>query len=181
MEELYHEHARMIYGFLLAKCGDADLAEELTQETFYQALRSLDRYRGDSRVSTWLCGIANNVWRRWLQKQRRTKEDLSLDNAAAVKSLRESTPTQESAGPSGAADSLQTPSAESVCLARLDTLSLLQALHRLQEPMREVLYLRLMGELSFKEIGQIMERSENWARVTYYREKEKLQKGVSIK
>ena len=58
---------------------------------------------------------------------------------------------------------------------------LAQALHRLQEPMREVLYLRLMGELSFKEIGQIMERSENWARVTFYRGKEKLQKGVSIK
>ena len=69
MEELYREHSRMIYGFLFAKCADADLAEELTQETFYQALRGAHRFRGDSSVSTWLCGIANNIWRRHLTKQ----------------------------------------------------------------------------------------------------------------
>ncbi len=156
MEELYREHSRMIYGFLFAKCADADLAEELTQETFYQALRAAYRFRGDSSVSTWLCGIANNVWRRHLAKQNRRKESLSPDD-------------------------LQTPSAEQVCIAKLDTLSLMQALHKLEDPMREVLYLRLMGDLSFKEIGQIMEHTENWARVTFYRGKEKLQKGVSIK
>lgn len=181
MEELYREHSRMIYGFLFARCGDVDLAEELTQETFYQALRALDRFRGDSSVSTWLCGIANNVWRSWLRKQRRTGSDLSLDAASDTRTAGERAPAQTASAMGETSDCLQTPSAENVCLLRLDTLSLLQALHRLPEPMREVLYLRLMGELSFREIGQIMERSENWARVTFYRGKEKLQKGDLIK
>ncbi len=96
MEELYREHSRMIYGFLFAKCADADLAEELTQETFYQALRAAYRFRGDSSVSTWLCGIANNVWRRHWQSKigakkvfRRTTCRLRPRNRSA---LRNSTP-----------------------------------------------------------------------------------------
>ena len=183
MDELYREHSRMVYGFLFAKCADADLAEELTQETFYQALRAAYRFRGDSSVSTWLCGIANNVWRRHLTKQSKSKGSLSLDDPgseAALQAGRRSHTADPSAS-SEYADDLQTPSAEQVCIAKLDTLSLMQALHKLEDPMREVLYLRLMGDLSFKEIGQIMEHTENWARVTFYRGKEKLQKGVSIK
>ena len=146
MEELYREHSRMIYGFLFAKCADADLAEELTQETFYQALRGAHRFRGDSSVSTWLCGIANNIWRRHLTKQSKSKGNLSLDNPdskAALHAGRRS----HAADPSDTseyADELQTRSAEQVCIAKLDTLSLMQALHKLEDPMREVLYLRLM-------------------------------------
>ena len=70
--------------------------------------------------------------------------------------------------------------AEDIVLRSMDTISLMQAMHRLPEPYREVLHLRLTADLSFKEIGQIMERTENWARVTYYRGKEKLLKGVEI-
>lgn len=69
---------------------------------------------------------------------------------------------------------------EDIVLRSMDTISLMQAIHRLPEPYREVLHLRLTADLSFKEIGQIMERTENWARVTYYRGKEKLLKGVEI-
>ena len=183
MEELYREHSRMVYGFLFAKCADADLAEELTQETFYQALRAAYRFRGDSSISTWLCGIANNVWRRHLTKQSKSKGSLSLDDPDTASALHTGgrSHTADPSGASECAGGLQAPSAEQVCIAKLDTLSLMQALHKLEDPMREVLYLRLMGDLSFKEIGQIMEHTENWARVTFYRGKEKIQKGVSIK
>lgn len=68
MEEIYRRHARHVYGFLLSRTNSSDLAEELTQETFYQAVKNIDRFEGKSEVSTWLCGIAKNVWRTYLKK-----------------------------------------------------------------------------------------------------------------
>ena len=58
---------------------------------------------------------------------------------------------------------------------------MLKQLHSISDPYREVLYLRVFGELSFKEIGEIMEKSENWARVTFYRGKEKLREKMTKK
>lgn len=161
MEEIYRRYSKMIYGFLFSKCADADTAEELTQETFYQAMKSIDRFRGESSVSTWLCGIAVNVWQQHLRKQAKTRTDISLDDLESTSDMHLS----------------KSPSAEQLCLEKLSTFELLGLLHKLDDPMREVMYLRLMGELSFKEIGQIMQQSENWARVTFYRGKEKLKRG----
>ena len=158
MDEIYHRHAKSVYAFL-AKTADSMLAEELTQETFYQAVKSIGSFRGESSVSTWLIGIANNVLRGYFRKQKKQAE--------------EELPKTEIAARGGTAT-------EDIVLRSMDTISLMQAMHRLPEPYREVLHLRLTADLSFKEIGQIMERTENWARVTYYRGKEKLLKGVEI-
>ncbi len=159
MDEIYRRHAKAVYAFLLAKTADSMLAEELTQETFYQAVKSIGSFKGESSVSTWLIGIANNVLRGYFRKQRKQAE--------------EELPKTEIAARGGTAT-------EDIVLRSMDTISLMQAMHRLPEPYREVLHLRLTADLSFKEIGQIMERTENWARVTYYRGKEKLLKGVEI-
>lgn len=159
MDEIYRRHAKAVYAFLLAKTADSMLAEELTQETFYQAVKSIGSFRGESSVSTWLIGIANNVLRGYFRKQKKQAE--------------EELPKTEIAARGGTAT-------EDIVLRSMDTISLMQAMHRLPEPYREVLHLRLTADLSFKEIGQIMERTENWARVTYYRGKEKLLKGVEI-
>lgn len=161
MEDIYRRYSKMIYGFLFSKCADADMAEELTQETFYQAMKSIDRFRGESSVSTWLCGIACKVWQQHLRKQAKTCTDISLDELEASPDMQLS----------------KSPSAEQLCLEKLSTFELLKLLHKLDEPTREIMYLRLMGELSFKEIGQIMGFSENRARVSFYRGKEKLIKG----
>lgn len=161
MEEIYRRHAKMIYGFLFSKCADANLAEELTQETFYQALKSIDSFRGDSNVGTWLCGIAEHTWQNYLRKQAKRKASEASDSDInATETMYQ-----------------QQPSAEQVCISKLDTLSLLHALHSLDEPMREIMYLRLMGELSFREIGEIIGCSENYARVMFYRGKEKIKRG----
>ena len=72
IEELYKEHAQMIYRYLYSLTQNSDLAEELTQETFYQAIRTIKQYREDCKVSTWLCSIAKNVWRSYLRKHPRT-------------------------------------------------------------------------------------------------------------
>ena len=162
MDQMYRKHSRMIYAFLLSRTGEDALAEELTQETFYQAVKSLDRFKGQSSASTWLCGIANNVWLAYLRKQKRSGEIFSSDEDEACFT----------------SSSAESP--EDNFIRKSYNLTLMQALHEVKEPMREVLYLRLMGELSFREIGQIMGQSENWARVTFYRGKTKLIEGVKI-
>ena len=162
MDRMYRKHSQMIYAFLLSRTGEAALAEELTQETFYQAVKSLNSFKGQSSSSTWLCGIANNVWLSHLRKQKRSGEIFSSDEDEAC----------------FASSSAESP--EDKFIRKADNLTLMQALHEIKEPMREVLYLRLMGELSFREIGQIMGQSENWARVTFYRGKKKLIEGVKI-
>ena len=68
------------------------------------------------------------------------------------------------------------PSTEQQVVQVYSKAELLKRIHNFEEPNREVLYLRLFGDLSFREIGEILGRSENWARVTYYRSKEKLRK-----
>ncbi len=151
MEQIYLEHAKTVYGFLLTRTGNPDLAEELTQETFYQAVKHVDRYEGKSSVSTWLCGIAKNLWYGYLKKQ---KNQTSLSEA----------------------EEIPVDSAEAELFRGWENLQVLRMIHRLEDPMREVIYLRLIGNLSFAQIGEIMERNENWARVTYYRGKEKVMK-----
>ena len=158
-DEVYRENSQMVYKYLFSLTGDARVAEEVTQETFYQAVKSIGSFKGESSVSTWLIGIANNVLRGYFRKQKKQAE--------------EELPKTEIAARGGTAT-------EDIVLRSMDTISLMQAMHRLPEPYREVLHLRLTADLSFKEIGQIMERTENWARVTYYRGKEKLLKGVEI-
>ena len=152
MEQIYQQYAAMVYRYLLGLTRDADLAEELTQETFYQAIRTSERYDGTSKVSTWLCGIARNV----LQTHRRK-------NPAAE---------------DWDAQTISAPSAEQDALREADRLDLLRRVHALAEPGREVLYLRLFGGLSFREIGSVLGKTENWARVTFYRAKEHLRKDV---
>lgn len=155
MEGIYQKYAQTVYKYLLSKTYDEDLAEELTQETFYQAIKSIDRFDESCKISTWLCAIAKNQLFAYRRKhpEMKTLEEL------------------EQTGLSGS-------SAEQDVLEELERVELLRQLHQCQEPFREVMYLRIFGNLSFKEIGEIMEKTENWARVTFYRGKEKLKKGL---
>lgn len=153
MDAIYRRHVQTVYKFLLAQCRDPDLAEELTQETFYQAVRSIDRFDGSCKLSIWLCQIAKHLWYQQLRK--RQKAPVPLDNVP---------------------DSLA-PSAEEGLLEQEGRLSLLRQIHQLPELQREVVYLRAFGSLSFREIGDVLGKTENWARVTFYRSKEKLRNG----
>ncbi len=152
MEEIYRQYARTVYRYLASLCHDPDLAEELTQETFCQAIRSVGSYDGACRMSTWLCGIAKNVLRTHLRKH---------PPAEPIDEL-----------------PLSVPSAEAEAVSGEERLRLLRRLHALPEPGREVVYLRVFGDLSFREIGEVLNRTENWARVTFYRAKERLKEGT---
>ncbi|MBR6323253.1 MAG: sigma-70 family RNA polymerase sigma factor [Lachnospiraceae bacterium] len=153
MEEIYQEYARLVYRYLLSMTKDEDLAEELTQETFFQAIRSIGRYDESCKISTWLCAIAKNVWYGYLRKHPVT-ENLD-DQVIAV------------------------DSAEKKVLAEEERMMLLKKVHELPEPYREVIYLRIYAGLSFREIGSVIGKTENFARVTFYRGKERLKKTLS--
>lgn len=150
MEVIYQQHAQTVYRYLLSLTRDEDLSEELTQETFYQAIRSSGRYDGSCKVTTWLCAIAKNVLQSYRRKHP-SHEDLETAD-------------------------LVSPSAEQEADLTLSRVDLMRSVHALPEPYREVLYLRLFGDLPFREIGDIFGKPENWARVTFYRGKEKLRK-----
>ena len=153
MNAIYRQHAQTVYKFLLSQTRDPGLAEELTQETFYQAVRSIDRFDGTCKVSVWLCQIAKHLWYQQLRKQKR---EVPLSEEGVDVPL---------------------PSAEEETLDRAGRLELLRQVHSLPEPYREVVYLRAFGDLSFREIGDVLGKTETWARVTFYRGKEKLRSG----
>jgi len=150
MDELYQQYARTVYKYLKSVTHNEDLAEELTQETFYQAIRSIDRFDGSCKVSTWLCAIAKNLYLSYLRKNP-AHEDVTETEIAV-------------------------DSTESIVMGAEGQLDLLKKLHDLPEPYREVMYLRIFGSLSFAETAEVLGKSENWARVTFYRGKEKLRK-----
>lgn len=157
--ETYKEYSQMVYRYLLSMTRDPALAEELTQETFYQAVKSVNRFDGSCRFSTWLCAIAKNQ----LAGYRRRHPKLD--------------PLDEMAGRDGKdRPDTQTVTPEQSVLSEYGRVEIMKKLHAMDEPVREVMYLRIFGNLSFAQIVEITGRTENWARVTYYRGKEKLRK-----
>lgn len=156
MEQLYSTYAQTVYKYLYSLTQNADLSEELTQETFYQAMKGIHNFRGDCKMSVWLCQIAKRAWYRELNKNKKMPS-VSLDACDVPVSMGQQV--------------------EADILHKEDKLSLFRMLHQLDETTKEVMYLRLSGELSFAEIGEILEKSEAWARVTFYRGKQKMMKG----
>ena len=153
-EDLYEKHAQGVYRYLFSLSGEVDTAEDLTQETFCQALKSLDTFRGDYTPQVWLCAIAKRLWFKELERRKRTAplEEEHLSRLAAPDDPAEETEQREK------------------------RLALYRAMRLLDPETREVIYLRLAGDFSFRDIGELMGQSEVWARVRFYRGKERLAK-----
>jgi len=152
-DELYSEYFQTVFKYMFCITHDADLSEELTQETFYQAMKTCESFRGDCKVSVWLCQIAKRLWYKEYSKRKRQGFN-SIDDIA------ESLPAEESI--------------EKDVVEKESKIELYKRISSLDEKTREVIYLRLTGELSFREIGDILMKNETWARVTFYRGKQKL-------
>ena len=156
-QNIYEEHSKAVYRFLLSLTKDEDMAEELLQETFYQALIHIDQFEGRSSLYTWLCQIGKNAW---LKECRRNKkfaeeawEDLKLVS------------TQ--------------PPPEEQMIRKEEQLRIQRAILRLEEPYKEVFILHAYGQLKLKEIATHFGKTEGWARVTYYRAKQQIVQEVS--
>ncbi len=154
-EQLYRDYSTQVYKFIFSLCRDHTLAEEITQETFYRAMKSIHKYNGSCKVYVWLCQIAKHVWYQELDKlQKRQTVELSEEDSL-----------------------IDTTSTESNFILAQDKMELFKQLHLLDPNTKEVMYLRLTGEFSFREIAEILGRDETWARVTFYRGKQKMMKG----
>lgn len=153
VEELYRLYAPMVYKYLMCLCHDAHLAEDLTADAFEAALRGIHKYRGEAKLSVWLCGIAKRRYYMYLRKHGQVQavplEDTQLISPQDI---------------------------ERDVLARADKVEFYRALQDLPPETREVFYLRLSGDMTFEEIGSILRRSGNWARGVFYRGKERLKR-----
>lgn len=154
MARIYEENVKYVYKYLFCLTKDQNLTDELTQETFYQAMKGIGSFRGECKISVWLCQIGKRLWYKELNKKK--QQFVSFDEVEEYSSK----------------DHMENQYFESV-----NKVELFKMLRQLDEITREVIYLRLTGELSFAEIGEILGRSESWARVTFYRGKQKLAKG----
>lgn len=147
MDEIYQKYARFVYRYLLSLGAGEDVAEEVMQETFYQAVRSIHTYKGESKLSTWLCAIARNQYAKYRKKN---PEHVPFDETFMASSISDP-------------------------LAQVEVLRQMQILPGYA---REIMYLRIYGNLSFRQIGEVLGITENTARVTYYRAREKLRKEI---
>lgn len=154
MDLVYKEYADLVYRFLYSYTHDAAWSEELMQETFLRAVGSITRYDGSCKLSVWLCQIAKHV----LYQELRKKKHVEIVEPADYL-------PDESA-----------PSGETEVIRRENRTELYRAIHNLPEPEREVVLYRITGELSFREIGIILGRSENWSRTVFYRAKQKIRR-----
>lgn len=154
LDSIYKEYAELIFKYLYTLCRDEHTAEELTQETFYQAVRSAQRYDGTCKISTWLCQIAKHLW--YQELERKTKKETTELKEEII------------------SDSM---SIENKILLQEDIVELYKLIHSLDTTSKEVFLLRITGDLSFRTIGEIFNKNENWARVTFYRAKQKVMKG----
>lgn len=156
MDEIYEKYSKIVYNYLLSLSRNSELSQDLMQETFYLAIRNINEFKGECSIKTWLCKIAQNTWRNYLKKLK-SKEMIPYDDS--IEDLEKMTHTN---------------SAEAEVLNKNNIINLYKNIHKLNEKTKEVIYLRLNSNLSFKDIGDILGKSENWARITFHRGKVKL-------
>ena len=145
-DRIYTEYFSEVYKFMLTRCWDPALAEEITQEAFLKAIQSIDSFKGDCSLRTWLCTIAKNTFYSYAKKQNR-QTDHPPELIISDENIEEQFADRETA------------------------YAIHKALHKLKEPYKEVFWLRTFGELPYAQIGVLFGKSESWARVTYYRAK----------
>lgn len=151
IKQIYEEYFETVNKYLFCLTHDNDISEELTQETFYKAVQKINTYKGKCKMSVWLCQIAKNLW---YDQCRKNKKVINIEENLFDVQAPEST--------------------ESQVISNDEKISLYKKMQKLDEKTREVIYLRITGELSFKEIAIILNKTENWARITFYRGKSKL-------
>lgn len=149
-EEIYRAYFKDVYRYIRALSGSKEVADEITSETFFKAMRAVDGFQGKCDIRVWLCQIAKNSYNTYLKKAVRTDsiEDHNLSEL----------PSDEKTG-------------EQRLIAHSEAAQIRKALHGMQEPYKEVFMWRVFAELSFKQIGQIFGKTDNWACVTYHRAK----------
>lgn len=154
MDAIYRRYATPLKRFIIGMCHDEDLADDIVADTFYKAIKNIDSFK-EGNIFTWLCSIAKNTLLNSLK--RKDSQNISLYDESFT----------EPASPDRVEDDVIRKE------SRIEVYKLMQTLEPAE---RDVMYLRIFGELSYGEIGEILGRTENWTRVTFFRSKEKLKR-----
>ena len=153
IEEVYKQYSNTVYKYLFCLTGKEEIAEDLTQETFAIAIKQINKFRGDCKISVWLCQIAKHLWYKELKKSKKNKN-------ISINDLNE--------------EIEEAQTTEDIICEKEEKLKLFKDMQKLDEQSKEVMYLRMVGNLNFIEIGEILGKTPNWARVTFYRAKQKI-------
>lgn len=153
IEEIYQEYSITVYKYLFCLTQNRDISEELTQETFAIAVEDIKKFRGECKLSVWLCQIAKHLWYKELKK---SKKNVNVSFEEVNDNI------------------LYDESLEEIICEKEEKLKLFKDMQKLDEKSREVMYLRMIGNLSYEEIGEILGKTANWSRVTFYRAKQKI-------
>lgn len=148
--EIYNLYFKDVYKYALTLSKNESIAEEITQETFFKALRSIDKFDGKCKLYVWLCQIAKNTYFSYIKKENRSDHIADVEIGESDVNI------------------------ESQLIKKETAFDIYKTLHKLEEPYKEVFMLRTFGELSYAQIGILFEKTESWARVTYHRAKLKL-------
>lgn len=153
IEEVYKQHSNTVYKYLFCLTHNEEVAEDLTQETFAIAVKEINKFKGNCKVSVWLCQIAKHLWYRKIKKEKRY-QNIPLDELNYDIETLEKT--------------------EDIVIKNEKKIKFFKDIQKLDNNSKEVVYLRMIGNLNFTEIGEILGKKPNWARVTFYRAKQKL-------
>lgn len=158
-EALYETHFNYVYLYIRKLSHSEAIAEEITSETFFRALSSINSFRGECDVKVWLCQIAKNSYFSYIKEHELTSQIEGIEKLDQI--------------PYG-------ESLEELIIAKEEVSVAQFALHNLRDPYKEVFMWRLFGELSFKQIGRLFNKTENWACVTYHRARKMIQKNMEV-
>lgn len=157
IEEMYEKYSKIIYKYIFCLTKNHELSEEILQDTFLVAVKNIDKFEEKAKLTTWLCAIAKNIYYKRLNKDKKitniSVEDINTE--LADESFIE----------------------DSIC-EKESKLELIKQIQELEGETKNVMYLRIYAELSYEEIGEVMGKTDTWARVIFFRGKEKLKENM---
>ena len=157
MDAIYIKYCKCVYNFLYKLTNDIELSEELTQETFYTAIKKINTLKDKESIRTWLYQIAKNKWKDYLKKNKKANINLdenTIENLVANYDIEED------------------------MIAKDNIIEFYKKIHMLDIDTREIIYLKIIRNFTFKEISQILGKNEEWARKKFYRGKLKLKESL---
>jgi len=154
LEKICNLHYKYVKSYALSLCLNEALAEDITQETFYNAIKKIDTFKNDCKIETWLCSIARNIF---LNSKRKNRPENILDypNLVADSNIEENAIKNE-------------------YVKRILTEAV-----KLETPYKEVFYMKTLGDMPYSTIADVFDKTENWARVTYFRAKKQIEERMS--
>lgn len=153
MDTIYKKYGEIVYKYVFCLTGNKDTTEEIVQETFLVAVKDINKFRGECKISTWLCQISKYIWYKKLKKEK-IKKEIPLDILKNTLSIEESI--------------------EENFWNKEKKIELFKKLQNFDEDTKNVMYLRIFGNFEYNEIAEIMNKTSNWARVVFFRGKQKL-------